>query len=70
MVVVTASIVVTVYTIHINLNSPTTHIMSPWVRRVFTQILPKALLMKRPEKDRKSQVCAREHIDEDLFFSV
>ncbi|XP_076444122.1 acetylcholine receptor subunit alpha-like [Babylonia areolata] len=58
MVVVTASIVVTVYTIHINLNSPTTHTMSPWVRRVFTQILPKALLIKRPELDRKSQVTA------------
>jgi nicotinic acetylcholine receptor len=28
--------------------------MSPWVKRVFTEILPKILLMKRPDLHRKS----------------
>lgn len=59
MLVVTASILVTVYTIHINLNSPATHVMSPWVRRVFTEIMPKVLLMKRPEVERKQQMLLR-----------
>lgn len=49
MIVVTASIFLTVYTLHINFKTPTTDQMSPWVKRIFTEILPRALLMKRPE---------------------
>lgn len=49
MIVVTLSITLTVYTLHINFKSPTTHKMSPWVRKVFTEILPRVLLMKRPK---------------------
>ena len=28
--------------------SPATHHMSPWVRKVFTQVMPRILLMRRP----------------------
>ncbi|CAL1536350.1 unnamed protein product [Lymnaea stagnalis] len=58
MIVVTMSITLTVYTLHINFKSPTTHKMSPWVRRIFTEILPRVLLMKRPEI-KKSKVSVR-----------
>lgn len=51
MIVVTASIFLTVYTLHINFKNPTTDKMSPWVKRIFTEILPRALLMKRPDTE-------------------
>ena len=28
--------------------SPSTHRMSPWVRKVFIQVMPRILFMKRP----------------------
>ncbi|CAC5388836.1 CHRNN [Mytilus coruscus] len=36
----------------INFRRPATHTMSPWVRRVFTEILPRVLLMRRPDMER------------------
>ncbi|XP_076443426.1 acetylcholine receptor subunit alpha-like 1 [Babylonia areolata] len=54
MIVVTASIFLTVYTLHINFKTPTTDQMSPWVKRIFTEILPRALLMKRPDMEVKN----------------
>ncbi|XP_059160022.1 acetylcholine receptor subunit alpha-like 1 [Physella acuta] len=59
MIVVTMSITLTVYTLHINFKSPTTHKMSPWVRRIFTEILPRVLFMKRPEIQKKTKVSVR-----------
>ncbi len=56
MIVVTMSIILTVYTLHINFKSPTTHTMSPWVKRIFTEILPRVLFMKRPEVRRIASV--------------
>lgn len=52
MIVVTASIFLTVYTLHINFKTPSTDEMSPWVKRIFTEILPRALLMKRPDLEK------------------
>ena len=48
MVVVTMSIFTTVYTLSVHFRSPATHEMSPWVKRVFTEILPRILCMQRP----------------------
>lgn len=48
MILVTLSICVTVGVLNIHFRSPSTHIMRPWVRKVFIQILPRLLLMKRP----------------------
>lgn len=53
MIVVTMSIFLAVYTLGINFRRPATHRMSPWVRRVFTEILPRILLMRRPDIGRK-----------------
>lgn len=54
MIVVTMSIFLAVYTLSINFRRPATHRMSPWVRRVFTEILPRILLMRRPDMEGKT----------------
>ncbi|KAJ8298094.1 hypothetical protein KUTeg_024625 [Tegillarca granosa] len=54
MIVVTMSISLTVYTLGIHFRKPSTHKMKPWVKRIFTEILPRILLMKRPETERKT----------------
>uniref|UniRef100_A0A8W8HLL8 Uncharacterized protein n=2 Tax=Magallana gigas TaxID=29159 RepID=A0A8W8HLL8_MAGGI len=59
MIVVTLSIFLAVYTLGIHFRKPSTHRMSPWIKRVFTEILPKILLMKRPDVDRKPTVSVR-----------
>ncbi|XP_050433293.1 acetylcholine receptor subunit alpha-like [Adelges cooleyi] len=48
MILDTLSICVTVVVLNIHFRSPTTHVMSPWVRRVFIHILPRMLIMRRP----------------------
>ncbi|KAK3097134.1 hypothetical protein FSP39_006670 [Pinctada imbricata] len=59
MIVVTMSIFLAVYTLGIHFRKPSTHKMNPWVKRVFTEILPRILLMKRPDLDRKQKVTFR-----------
>lgn len=49
-VLVTMSVGVTVAVLNVNYRSPSTHRMSPWVRNVFLNILPKFLCMKRPDE--------------------
>ena len=50
MILDTFSICVTVVVLNIHFRSPQTHLMSPWVRRVFIHLLPRLLVMKRPIK--------------------
>lgn len=52
MIMVTLSIFLTVYTLSIHFRSPATHKMSPWVRRIFIELLPKCLMMTRPAQNR------------------
>lgn len=59
MIVVTMSIFLTVYTLSVHFRSPATHKMSPWTKRVFTEILPKILCMKRPQINRSTKVSVR-----------
>ena len=59
MIVVTLSICLAVYTLGINFRTPKTHTMKPWVKRVFTEILPRILLMKKPETERKQKIPMR-----------
>lgn len=51
MILVTLSILVTVIVLNVHFRSPTTHKMSPWVKKVFLNILPRLLAMKRPSTD-------------------
>ncbi|XP_050602426.1 neuronal acetylcholine receptor subunit alpha-4 isoform X2 [Macaca thibetana thibetana] len=48
MIFVTLSIVITVFVLNVHHRSPRTHTMPAWVRRVFLDIVPRLLLMKRP----------------------
>ena len=51
MILVTLSIIVTVIVLNVHFRSPATHKMSPWVRKVFLNILPRLLVMRRPHID-------------------
>ncbi|XP_057637395.1 neuronal acetylcholine receptor subunit alpha-4 isoform X1 [Chionomys nivalis] len=48
MIFVTLSIVITVFVLNVHHRSPRTHTMPAWVRRVFLDIVPRLLFMKRP----------------------
>ncbi|XP_019754066.1 acetylcholine receptor subunit alpha-like [Dendroctonus ponderosae] len=56
MILDTFSICVTVIVLNVHFRCPQTHVMSPWVRRVFIHILPRLLMMRRPHYilDRRS----------------
>ena len=58
MIVVSMSIFLTVYTLSIRFRSPSTHEMSTWTRRVFTEILPRILCMERPGLDKSATIVA------------
>ncbi|XP_060527312.1 acetylcholine receptor subunit alpha-like [Cylas formicarius] len=49
MILVSISICVTVVVLNVHFRSPQTHKMSPWVKRVFINFLPRILVMKRPQ---------------------
>ncbi|KAJ9580546.1 hypothetical protein L9F63_024274, partial [Diploptera punctata] len=49
MILDTFSICVTVVVLNVHFRSPQTHTMAPWVRRVFIHILPRLLVMRRPQ---------------------
>jgi len=50
MVLVTLSVIVTVITLNVHYRAPSTHKMSNWMRRLFIDILPYYLLMRRPAR--------------------
>ncbi|WAQ98348.1 ACH2-like protein [Mya arenaria] len=52
MIVVTLSIFLTVYTLSVHFRSPATHKMSPWVKWMFIDTLPKIIFMKRPPQQK------------------
>ncbi|XP_044736374.1 acetylcholine receptor subunit beta-like 2 isoform X2 [Chrysoperla carnea] len=47
MILVTSSIWVTVCVLNVYFRSPSTHNMSPWVRKVFLEFMPRVLIMRR-----------------------
>lgn len=53
MVLVTCSIVVTVFVLNVHFRSPSTHVMPPWIRQLFLHVLPRLLFMQRPQDKRK-----------------
>ncbi|XP_036386552.1 neuronal acetylcholine receptor subunit alpha-4-like [Megalops cyprinoides] len=48
MIFVTLSIIITVFVLNVHHRSPRTHTMPHWVRRVFLDLVPRFLFMKRP----------------------
>uniref|UniRef100_A0A8C6UW17 Cholinergic receptor, nicotinic, alpha 4b n=1 Tax=Neogobius melanostomus TaxID=47308 RepID=A0A8C6UW17_9GOBI len=48
MVFVTLSIIITIFVLNVHHRSPQTHSMPQWVRRVFLDLVPRVLFMKRP----------------------
>ena len=51
MILITFSSVATIAVLNVNFRSPATHRMSPLVRKVFIDFLPKYLCMERPKND-------------------
>jgi nicotinic acetylcholine receptor len=70
MILVTLSIVVTVIVLNIHFRSPLTHKMPPWVRRVFLQVLPKLLWMRRPKNIEPFQVHQRNRIKSQTTSNI
>lgn len=58
MVLVALSTMVSVITVNIRFRNGATHQMSPWIRIVFLNLLPKLLFMRRPEQPSKSELPA------------
>ncbi|MGH0127272.1 UNVERIFIED_CONTAM: hypothetical protein FKN15_008937 [Acipenser sinensis] len=48
MIFVTLSIIITVFVLNVHHRSPRTHTMPDWVRRIFLDVIPQLLFMKRP----------------------
>uniref|UniRef100_A0A4W5KIZ0 Cholinergic receptor, nicotinic, alpha 4b n=1 Tax=Hucho hucho TaxID=62062 RepID=A0A4W5KIZ0_9TELE len=58
MIFVTLSIIITVFVLNVHHRSPCTHCMPHWVRRVFLDLVPRVLFMKRPPATAK-QSCRK-----------
>ncbi|XP_012276461.1 acetylcholine receptor subunit alpha-like [Orussus abietinus] len=61
MILDTFSICVTVIVLNVHFRSPQTHIMAPWIRRVFIHILPRLLAMRRPHYQTNKQSITADH---------
>lgn len=72
------SICVTVVVLNVHFRSPQTHRMAPWVKRVFIHILPRLLVMRRPQYkfetsrwvSNYSKICMSESILYSYFLII
>ncbi|CAG0894523.1 unnamed protein product [Darwinula stevensoni] len=51
MTLVTFSVMATIGVLNVNFRSPSTHRMSPWVKTLFIDFLPRILCMRRPDSE-------------------
>ncbi|XP_014662717.1 PREDICTED: acetylcholine receptor subunit alpha-like 1 [Priapulus caudatus] len=60
LILVSLSVLMTVYVLNVHYRTPATHVMSPRVRRIFLHVLPRMLLMRRPQfvKDKTPAVAS------------
>ncbi|CAJ0964967.1 unnamed protein product [Ranitomeya imitator] len=66
MVLVIASIIITVIVINTHHRSPSTHTMPPWVRKIFIETVPNLMFfstMKRPSQEKQGQKVFAEDMD-------
>ncbi|XP_008549166.1 acetylcholine receptor subunit alpha-like [Microplitis mediator] len=61
MILDTFSICVTVVVLNVHFRSPQTHVMAPWVRRVFIHVLPRLLVMRRYDLRPQYQIDRRSY---------
>ena len=66
MVLVTLSIMTTVFVLNVHFRSPKTHTMSPWIQKVFLKVLPRLLLMERPTVEKKAREFYRRCYERDM----
>ncbi|XP_009563019.2 neuronal acetylcholine receptor subunit alpha-6 [Cuculus canorus] len=59
MIFVTLSIVITVFVLNIHYRTPTTHTMPRWVKTIFLSLLPRVLLMQRPQEQQKKSTARK-----------
>ena len=69
MILVTCSIIVTVFVLHVHFRTPATHMMSPWTRELFLHVLPKLLLMRPPVAYPLSDPTLSPFVNDDLLTS-
>ena len=51
MILISFSVLATVFVLNVNFRTPATHKMSPWVKTIFLEVLPKVLCMSRPSSE-------------------
>ena len=56
MLLVTASVIVTVITYNVHFRTAATHTMPDWVRKIFLYYMPRILMMKRPKIENSQDV--------------
>ena len=67
---VIASIVVTCFVLNVHFRSPSTHSMSPWLRRLFLKTLPPYLLISLPKPQADPRELTNEFKDQKSIFSA
>merc|ERR1712062_264119 len=72
MILVSLSIMVTVGILNVHFRSPATHNMSPWVRKVFINVMPKILMIERPNYHARysSKLSSTDFIDNSVDTTV
>jgi len=72
MILVSLSIMVTVGILNVHFRSPATHNMSPWVRKVFINVMPKILMIERPNYHARysSELSSTDFIDNSVDTTV
>ena len=65
MILVTLSVMISVFVLNIHYRNPATHNIPPWIRLLFLNVLPRFLLLSRPKsevEDDETQVSKKKRI--------
>ena len=70
MILVALSTVISVVTVNFRFRSGSAHKMSPWIRVIFLNFLPRLLLMNRPQKATEAEEEATNLVDPSSLIAV